>query len=201
MRPIMSFNYWSIPPKGLANWAPWVEYSDAFTPEECEQITSIYKADRAAEVKRKNNDQGLQLDRRDSKINWIEVNSQSEWIYSRIAYFASECNTFRYQMKLDGFTDQIQFTEYAPGQHYDWHLDLGPHPTSGRKLSCVLNLTNPEMYQGGGTEIMYNKDPELMSKSQGSLSFFPSYMLHRALPVKLGYRHTLVAWIGGDHFV
>jgi PKHD-type hydroxylase len=39
-----------------------------------------------------------------------------------------------------------------------------------------------------------------MTKKQGTVIVFPSYVLHEVTPITQGTRHSLVAWLAGDPF-
>ena len=90
------------------------------------------------------------------------------------------------------------------GGNYNWHRDekfdgMGPH----RKLSLVIQLTDPSEYEGGGFEfdgdVHDRPDPSLL-KSKGTIIVFPSYIKHRAAPVTKGRRESLAAWVEGPGF-
>jgi len=96
-----------------------------------------------------------------------------------------------------GYQDLLQYTKYyGNGGHYDWHADLGPG-ISNRKLSCVLQLSTPEEYEGG--ELQMNPGGDIMSvpKGLGTICFFPSFLLHRVTPLTSGTRKSLVTWLCG----
>jgi PKHD-type hydroxylase len=52
-----------------------------------------------------------------------------------------------------------------------------------RKLSISIQLTDPEKYEGGELYLYDNDKGNLMSKTQGTLIMFPSYVLHEVMPV------------------
>jgi PKHD-type hydroxylase len=185
--------YFPIQRPELPNWSPVAIYRDAFSVKECEDIKSSYDATTKAVTA---NDRG---DVRKSTIEWIQPNESTQWLYQKLAFFIYDVNTYRYRMDIDGFCDPIQFTKYSTDGEYNWHIDIGQN-SSMRKLTAILNLDDPQSYEGGGTDIMYSKDVEKCPKEQGTLIVFPSYILHRGGLVTSGTRHILVAWAGGSHY-
>ncbi|NDC49736.1 MAG: 2OG-Fe(II) oxygenase, partial [Micrococcales bacterium] len=75
---------------------------------------------------------------------------------------------------------------YRPLQKFDWHFDT--FDGSDRKLTCVINLSRPEEYIGGGLRVEGDWDGVEKSTHQGSANFFPTIW---------GTRWALVAWITG----
>jgi PKHD-type hydroxylase len=69
-----------------------------------------------------------------------------------------------------------------------------------RKLSISIQLTNPEEYEGGELYLYDEDKGTLMSKEQGTLIIFPSYVLHEVMPVTKGERNSLVTWVTGKQF-
>lgn len=143
---------------------------------------------------------------RNSQISWIPFNQETQWIYDRIANVARELNGQFFQFDLYGFVEPIQYTVYEGSEcteeqgHYVWHIDKGIVNSSPRKLSIVIQLSDPSEYDGGNLEIAVSNNPEVLKKQQGMLYAFPSYTLHRVTPVTKGVRRTLVVWIAGPKF-
>lgn len=99
---------------------------------------------------------------------------------------------------------EIQFTEYHDSiqAHYDWHNDVlwGEGRPVHRKLSMVIQLSDPAGYEGGQLELKpfyLSPPPEEELKKQGSVIVFPSFTEHRVTPVTKGTRYSLVAWMEG----
>ncbi len=98
---------------------------------------------------------------------------------------------------------------------YDWHLDIGTDPIrSTRKLSFSI-LLNVGEYKGGELEFHLGRGynvPDNTMKMQsvrpnqtgadalGSMILFPSYLIHRVLPVTKGIRYAIVGWMNGNSF-
>jgi PKHD-type hydroxylase len=134
---------------------------------------------------------------RKSEVSWIDESEDSGWIYDKIAKLAHEANKEMWNFDIWGYHDNLQYTTYyGDGGHYDWHLDLGPG-LSNRKLSVVLQLSDPEEYVGGDLQMNVGGSLLTVPKSKGLLCFFPSFLLHRVTPLSSGTRTSLVTWLCG----
>lgn len=100
--------------------------------------------------------------------------------------------------------DYFQIAEYDSSYagEYKTHHDIfymNGDPYYHRKLSCVVQLSDPNNYEGGDLtfeHVQHNPDPYEM-KEQGTVIFFPSFVRHAAKPVTKGTRHSLAAWFDG----
>ncbi len=138
-------------------------------------------------------------DYRTSEIAWINDEVTYSWLFDKISDLAMIANNDMWNYDLWGYQDGLQYTIYYDnGGHYDWHVDLGPG-MSNRKLSCVIQLSDPEDYEGG--ELQMNTGSQIVSipKKKGQVTFFSSFVLHRVTPVTRGVRKSLVAWISGPN--
>lgn len=143
---------------------------------------------------------------RRSKVRW--VNREERWItlWDRLTELTHMANDNAYKFDIDRF-QPMQFTEYdaANEGHYDWHVDIDWTSLKGmaRKLSCVVQLTDENDYEGGdfqlGSEVSQLPDPAKVRK-QGTVLIFPSFVNHRVIPVTKGVRHSMVAWFQGPKF-
>ncbi len=133
-----------------------------------------------------------------SHITWIEPEPQNQWLYHKLGVLFTEMNR-HYGFDIVGLVDALQFTEYGPGEHFEWHMDIGREQTSLRKLSMTLQLSQPDDYEGGELEFV-GLHPMEQSRMLGSATFFPSFMGHRVRPVTRGTRCSLVAWAAGQPF-
>lgn len=137
---------------------------------------------------------------RSSIIRWVPMNETTEFIYQRVFDMVMEANKELYNFDLWGMNEEIQFTEYySGGDHYDWHLDIGPKQTK-RKISITIQLSDPETYDGGELELKWGGEGILIPKEKGLTTIFPSFMLHRVRPVTRGVRRSLVLWFTGPSF-
>tara|TARA_R110000751_G_scaffold241647_1_gene342097 strand:- start:3142 stop:3816 length:675 start_codon:yes stop_codon:yes gene_type:complete len=151
---------------------------------------------------------------RDSNIVWLE----DKWIYDQITPFFHMANqNAGWNFDINYF-ESMQFTKYKPGQFYDWHQDPMPVPYDNpqntdfhgkiRKISGILQLSDPKDYKGGDLEIQprMHEDPAHTIKTtkhfkpRGSIIIFPSHLWHRVKPVTKGTRYSLVIWSLGYPF-
>lgn len=139
---------------------------------------------------------------RKSRIKWLDLSkTETHWLYDKLMNFASIANREIWNFDLVSTVDAIQYTEYQEGGgHYDYHLDIGTGSASLRKLSLVVQLSEPADYEGGTFEILRGTNPEALPKNKGAVLVFPSYLMHRVTPVTRGLRKSLVIWVGGSHY-
>ena len=71
-----------------------------------------------------------------------------------------------------------------------------------RKLSTIVQLSNPDDYEGGEFQFFNGEEePEdLKIKSQGSVIVFDSLDWHRLTPITSGVRYSLTQWSQGPKF-
>jgi len=179
---------------------PFTTWGDAVSPDEIEAIKKLAAA--AGESEAHIGDNQVVEDYRSSKVAWLEYSQQTEWMFDRIAHIVGNINGQFYGFDIHGLCESIQFTTYYASEngHYDWHQDAGPNDIAPRKLSIVIQLSDPDSYDGGELEILSSRDPVRVIKKFGLAAVFPSFMLHRVTPVTNGVRHSLVAWIAGPKF-
>ena len=138
---------------------------------------------------------------RRSELSWLHKNPECEWVFERLAYVAASLNAAYFGFELTGFGEGLQLTNYheAKQGNYTWHQDFGAAGIS-RKLSMVLQLSDPSEYEGGELQILTKREPITMQKKRGLITVFPAWTLHQVTPVIKGTRQTLVAWISGPPF-
>jgi PKHD-type hydroxylase len=181
-----------------------VTYRNTFTSHELDQLVNQLdqiKVNRAV-ISDQKQDEDIS-DIRISNIAWIGLNSDTQWIYDRVAWAARQINGEFYKFDLYGFHEDLQYTVYEGSEngHYTWHTDSGVAVTSPpRKLTLVLQLSDPADYEGGDLEVFTSMNPSQVVKERGLITSFPSYTLHRVTPVTKGIRKTLVVWSTGAAF-
>lgn len=147
-------------------------------------------------------------DYRSSTVRWIPKHDLRFWdIINDIDYMFHESNKQAFGFDLTTFFE-LQFTEYHhdSGGKYDWHHDTFWTGSSliRRKLSMVIQLSDPSDYDGGDLE-MYQDDCGIVPdrdaiRQRGTVIIFPSFLRHRVTQVARGTRYSLVCWHEGPYF-
>ena len=142
---------------------------------------------------------------RSSSVKWVPKNKEWGWLYDKMMAMIIEANDNVWNFDLYSVLDDIQYTEYHATQegHYGWHQDIGNGLMSKRKVSMVVQLSDPSEYEGGELQYFKGGNPEnseSIMKMKGLTVVFPSYMMHRVTPITKGVRKSLVLWLGGEHY-
>jgi PKHD-type hydroxylase len=146
-------------------------------------------------------------DIRRSKIRWISrMDPAWDWLFRDIEFVFRRANVaFGFDLNI---FHEVQFTEYdaEDSGHYGWHEDLKWVPAanteSQRKLSLVIQLSDPASYEGGDLELQINDNSPLPEnlRAIGTTMVFPAFTKHRVTPVTKGKRYSLVTWYEGPPF-
>lgn len=176
-------------------------FNNAFTDAELETIINYAKR-QVIESARIESTKSNVEDIRRTRISWIHPNNETIWFYDRMATVARELNADFYNFDLFGFVESMQFAIYEGDleSHYSWHVDASNNSGSPRKLTLVLQLSDPSEYEGGELQLYSSSDIAVIPKQKGLVVAFPSFNLHRVTPVTKGTRYTIVAWTCGPAF-
>tara|TARA_R110000803_G_scaffold176170_1_gene238655 strand:- start:3757 stop:4341 length:585 start_codon:yes stop_codon:yes gene_type:complete len=180
---------------------PFAWWEDAFTEEQLDWLQNKAKeATEKAKVGGANGGAANDNIRR-SELNWLNKDPECAWVFERLAHVAATLNADCFGFELTGFGEALQLTNYHEARqgNYVWHQDFGSSGAS-RKLSIVLQLSDPSDYEGGELQLLTRKEATSMQKKRGLITVFPSWTLHQVTPVVKGTRQTLVAWISGPAF-
>jgi len=188
-----------FPIKEDINQTNYYWFENGFTTQEIDTIVNgslEYEFQKAIIMDEGNTDKF-----RKSNIKWLPFESKWEWVIDKIMSQVTEANNAIWNFELKSIIDNIQYTEYeGNGGHYDWHLDIGPGSISHRKISITIQLSDPEEYVGGDLQIMTGSEYTTVPRGKGTVVIFPSFLLHRVVPLTSGNRKSLVLWVGGDHY-
>jgi PKHD-type hydroxylase len=196
----MSFYTFAPSPAKMPVYAYW---ENGFTDKQIQQIIEIGESLNLKDstVNMLENSETLS-DVRKCKVSWISLNQSTLWLYDSLAYSIRQLNSQVFNFDITGFFEDMQYTVYGSGKdHYNWHTDqVDDLEITPRKLSLILQLSNPSEYEGGDLELMTNRNPIKLKKEKGLICMFPPWVLHRVTPVTSGTRKTLVVWATGPKF-
>ena len=172
-----------------------INKSSLFSKEECQQIlnSSIEELWLPARVI---GDGKLHVGRRQKVRGDV-----TGFPFMNIRSVTKKANDEIYDFNLLGIIDQDfpQVFKYSEKEYYDWHFDLNIMMPS-RKITFIINLTDPAEYQGGAIEFLNIDTADANIDEQGSCLIFPSYIPYRINPIKKGIKHILVGHIHGALF-
>ena len=193
------YRFAAMPSYGTGE-TPFVTWNEAFNDEEVERIHQN-AADRKSEeafVGDGEKEKAIRV----SEVTWLEHANDTDWLYDTLAFITNQLNGQFYKFDLFGFQEHMQYTVYDSEKegHYTWHVDGGVKTASVRKLSIVVQLSDPSEYEGGDLEILVGSEPIKIDRKKGLIAAFPSYVLHRVTPVTKGIRKSLVIWVTGPSF-
>ena len=164
---------------------------------------------------------------RSSTLRWLSYSDlELLWLWRRIDEKILVANRQLFGYNLQPSSTELQFTEYhgmpmpkanmwqrlrgtpmmmpqvdGEGDHYDWHEDnsAAREEPMDRKLSFVLQLSDPAAYVGGKFELDHHAHamPKDAFTKQGDAFIFRSGLRHRVTPVTVGTRYSFVTWVHG----
>ena len=181
---------------------PFAWWEGAFTEQELDWLQQKAKeATQEAQVGNDTTGGGVNPNIRRSELNWLIKDSECAWVFERLAHVVSSLNADYFGFDLTGFGEALQLTNYHEARqgNYIWHQDFGSSGMS-RKLSMVLQLSDPSEYEGGELQILNSAKLTSIQKKRGLITVFPAWTLHQVTPVIKGTRQTLVAWVSGPAF-
>lgn len=198
-----------------AGAVPYVQYSGKnrlLSPPECAAILAAMSDDKLRPGLVGTTKDSARLDEEYRSVMTRSLPVEGfEWLYERILERVSWVNDANFQFDLSGLAEPIQFLEYreageagesSKAGRYKWHLDMGPGTASIRKLSIVIQLSDPKDYDGCRLRIFDCVTPELEVPEigQGDMVIFPSWMPHMVSELTRGKRRSLALWVSGPSF-
>ena len=174
---------------------------DAFTPVECDQIIALIDAENLRDAGLVGQVSNHNLRRAD--IAWLDEVKGTGWVMDRIIAVVAGANREGFDFDIREFAESPQVARYTAERegHFDWHSDIGDGPIAQkRKLTMVVQLSEPANYSGGTLELMPDSNVHEARRDKGTATLFPSFVLHRVTPVTSGTRHSLTIWAHGPAF-
>jgi len=172
---------------------PFVLWEGEISPEGCDQLIEDCKKYELTEAVVGAGQVNESV--RKSKVRWV---SKFDKINNFLMeYFTLANRDFGFDIRS---VFEIQFTEYygSENSHFDWHQDVAWNVSweMQRKITLVVQLSDPSEYEGGGFE-MHEQGLLEGFRKRGSILAFPAFTHHRVTPVTKGTRLSLVSWCEG----
>lgn len=146
---------------------------------------------------------GINTEIRSGRVQWIPHTTIGEAIFSHLFTLAVVASEERgWNFELAGIAHALQGVRYSSdgGQHYDWHVDWGTGNATYRKVTVVAHLSGTDEFTGGHLQVATSSRPVDAYQEAGTVTIFPTFMLHRVTPVTSGCRSAAVAWVLGPSF-
>ena len=179
-----------------SEWAIW---RDVFSPDECDSI--LGRSIGLSEIEANQGLNGENPDRsyRRSKIKWMHEDIYRD-VFEKMWNLTNKVNRDFFGFHIDNL-EFMQLGEYHEGdrgeykRHHDvfWLNGTDKH----RKLSVVLQLTDPKKYEGGRLTLNVQNEEPKDYFNQGTVIWFPSFIEHWVTPVTKGVRNSVVCWFEG----
>lgn len=140
---------------------------------------------------------------RRADLVWLDDIPGTDWMTERLVAAVRGANRAIFGFALDAFAESPQVARYDAARrgHFGWHADIGEGPVAGRrKLTLVVQLSEPDAYAGGALEIWRGAAAMTAPRTQGAAVVFPGFLPHRVTPVTRGARQSLTVWAHGPAF-
>ena len=182
----------------------WCYFSKYFDRDTCEKIIQLALELPVQDAVIGLNEGAVNSQYRRSKIRFIQKSDPNfNFLFDTMWKMAIEANDSWFKFHISKL-DYIQFAEYDESYlgEYKKHHDvfwMNNDPEYHRKLTAVIQLSDPSSYDGGDLEFIETTQNPTPSdiRPQGTTIFFPSFILHQATQVTRGTRYSLACWFDG----
>lgn len=215
-RAAMNHHYDSrlILPPQMPAFPPFVWFGNVLSPPECDALSQLAETRGLTDgaIGNAGDNEAVNLNYRKVKTSQLLPSDmvsgeRIDWLFERVRDKVMWANANHYRFDLHGLWQQINYLKYevpkkfgeAPG-HYDAHQDIGGGESSQRKLSVVIQLSNPNDYDDCRLLLHTEKEFDPEHVNQGDMIVFPSWCVHRVTDITRGERRALVSWVSGPQF-
>ena len=173
----------------------WDLYEGVIPVAECEKFIKICKSECTFEDKSVS--LATSAGSYKAKRGWTENHE----LMKLTDHFAKSANRKYFNFDIS-YVPPVQLTQYDPGASCGWHIDVhwSIDLMYDRKLSVVVQLSDPDEYTGGDFEFGGGPVAPTEFKTRGSVLVFPSYIQHRVTEVTEGTRYSIVSWVEGPRW-
>lgn len=180
---------------------PFLTLPDALSPAECDALVALVQAHQLKDAGLVRGTTAHSIRR--AEIAWLDDIPAAAWVMDRMIGLVAKANRDGFNFDLSDFGESPQVARYGAERegHFDWHSDIGAgNWAAKRKLTIVVQLSDPAEYQGGTLELRPDSNIAEAPRNRGTATVFPSFVLHRVTPVTAGTRWSLTLWSHGPAF-
>jgi len=179
----------------------WIMWEEALSEELVNEIIEAAKEAEPQKASTFRTGEGEEDGHRKTQIRWLQ-DEKYKPLTEQMMWYIEKANE-HFNVKVS-YLPPLQFTEYKDiGYHYGMHHDIDWNRQDGmhRKVSIVVQLSDPEDYEGGELTFSHtqNPDPVALAK-KGTVICFLSYFEHGVAPITKGSRTSLVGWAEGPRW-
>ena len=203
----------AIRPPERPAFPPFVQYNDDnlfLTPEQCQKVIDHAESGKLTRGSIGNGGNSTfyeDLEYRMVRMRSLQADKDDlGWLFEIVRDRVQWTNDEFFRFDLHGLLEGMQYLRYdegskrKPSGHYRWHQDYGGGYSSHRKLSVVIQLSDPSEYDGCELRLFTAGEHGVPTVNQGSGVIFPSWQPHCVTPLVRGVRRSLVCWVSGPQF-
>jgi PKHD-type hydroxylase len=183
----------------------WCYFKSYFDKNTCNEILEKAKLIETQDaVLGLNNDPQVNFEYRRSKVRFL---NSDDWRFKdlftdlwKTAIMANR-DFFNFHITKLDFVQLAEYDASYQGEYKEHHdvFWLNNDPDYHRKMTAVIQLSDPNDYEGGDLVVTETVTPPGPTefRDQGTIIFFPSFLRHKATPVIRGTRYSIAAWFEG----
>lgn len=187
----------------------WCYFGRYFSKETCQKILDLGLKKPAKNAVLGVDGSTVDNNWRKSKVRFIQANDTDfQFLFDEIWKMGMQANRdwFNFHVTNLSFIQLAEYDSSYQGE-YKKHHDVFwiNNDKYHRKLTCVIQLSDPNDYEGGDFEMFdltggqYPNKEDL--RQQGTAIFIPSFTTHQANPVTKGTRYSIAVWFEGPKWV
>jgi PKHD-type hydroxylase len=185
-------------PRGKLVYAPSLHgvanVVSVFTPEECEELIALaLMEDGIHEVAVDENESDKSIR---SVMTYTLSQKKYPGLWERLQTIFEGSNSWRFEWNI---IRTVQILRFREGDHLSRSMDWSSN-NPRRKISMVLQLSEPDEYEGGDVVLSAGHMDNVIPTNIGFATLWASYLPNHVTPVTSGERWCIVAWAEGEPY-
>lgn len=185
-------------PRGKLVYAPSLHgvanVVSVFTPEECEELIALaLMEDGVHEVAVDENESDKSIR---SVMTYTLSQKKYPGLWERLQTIFEGSNSWRFEWNI---IRTVQILRFREGDHLSRSMDWSSN-NPRRKISMVLQLSEPDEYEGGDVVLSAGHMDNVIPTNIGFAALWASYLPNHVTPVTSGERWCIVTWAEGEPY-